>query len=168
MFTALLALVSRTAWSHPCDPEAATACPFDGGARLGLCLRDPSKHEAETSISAECQAFLDLHDACAENLDSGTCGGTKYSDDTVLCLTQWLNRNDLTDSCKAALPEPEAPKEKVLDEEAQRKRDARKRARAKAADEVRKLSKKQEEEASTKKKKKSKKADEDIIGYDDL
>lgn len=125
--------------SHPCDPEAATACPFDGGASLGVCLRDPTKHEAEIEISADCQAFLDLMTKCDVNLASGTCSGTAYTDDAILCLTQWLNKADLTEECKSALPEEKKAEERVLDEEALAKRARRKRARAKAAEEVRKL-----------------------------
>ena len=30
----------------------------DGGAALGKCLQDSSKHEAPTEISADCQGFI--------------------------------------------------------------------------------------------------------------
>lgn len=150
----------------PCDPEAATACPFDGGNALGECLRDPSKHDAKTTIGADCQAFLDLHGACGvrpahrrcpqtpprlasltppppdkcdENLNKNPCEGTAYGPDALLCLTQWTRADDLTAECKAALPVKEPEKERVLDAEAERKRARRKRARAKAAKEVKEI-----------------------------
>lgn len=144
--------------SHPCDPEAAKACPFDGGPSLGVCLRDPTKHEAKTEISAECQAFLDLMNRCDENLASGTCSGTAYTDDAILCLTQWLNKADLTEECKSALPEEKKSEEPVLDEETLAKRARRKRARAKAAEEVRKLNEQRAKEQDPPKKTKTSKA----------
>mmetsp|Transcript_15139 Transcript_15139/g.45870 ORF Transcript_15139/g.45870 Transcript_15139/m.45870 type:complete len:175 (+) Transcript_15139:41-565(+) len=129
----LLALQTR---AHPCDAEALAACPFEGGAALGACLRDPSKHETATALSAACLDFLTLHERCAANLASGACGGTAYTDDALLCLSQWTKRSELSDDCAPLVPEP-VVKERVLDAAAQKKRDARKRARNKAADEVR-------------------------------
>lgn len=158
----IVAMLLRGANAHSCDAEAATACPFDGGRALGACLRDPTKHESPTEISAECQVFLDLHTKCETNLASGTCGGTAYTDDAILCLTQWLNKADLTEECKAALPEEKPAEERVLDEEALAKRARRKRARAKAAEEVRKFTedraRESEEQSAKEQKNKRKKA----------
>lgn len=140
---AMMMMMATNVDGHPCDAEHQKACPFDGGASLGRCLRDPSKHESPTEISSGCQAFLDLHESCESNLISGTCGGTMYTDDALLCLTQWLKKEDLTEECAAALPAEEKKEERVLDEEALAKRERRKRARAKAAEEVRKLTKEQ-------------------------
>ena len=149
--TMLLLLIHET-WAHPCDAEAMSACPFDGGASLGACLQDPAKHESKTELGAECKEWIALHEVCASNLGSGACGGTSFTDDALLCLQQWTKRTDLTAECAEKVPEL-VVKERVLDDAAQKKRDQRKRAREKAAAEVRKLN--EQNEASTTKKKKT-------------
>ena len=138
----VVALRALGADGHPCDAEAAAACPFDGGAALGVCLTTPSKHEVETTLSAECEAFVGMHAACAAEFQGGTCGGSAYTEDALLCLTSWMSPADVSAACSAVLP---AKKEEVvqeLDEATLKKRAARKRAREKAAEEVRQLNEK--------------------------
>mmetsp|Transcript_29059 Transcript_29059/g.89930 ORF Transcript_29059/g.89930 Transcript_29059/m.89930 type:complete len:175 (+) Transcript_29059:710-1234(+) len=139
--SALLLLAAR-ARAHPCDAEAMTACPFDGGAALGKCLQDPSKHEAATDISAGCQDFIALHTTCSAEFAGGTCGGSAFTDDALLCLTNWMNPADVSADCTAALPAKEEKIEVEVDEATLLKRAKRKRAREKAAEEVRKLNEK--------------------------
>ena len=74
----------HVASAHPCDAEAMKACPFDGGKALGVCLNDPSKHEEKVEISAECTAFMQLHETCATEFAGGTCGGSAFTDDARL------------------------------------------------------------------------------------
>ena len=155
-----LLLLASESGAHPCDAEGAAACPFDGGKALGACLKDKSQHEVVTELSSDCEAFLKLHDVCAENLASGTCTGTHYTDDAMLCLGQWMKRTELTAECAALVPEI-VVKERVLDDAAIKKRDKRKRAREKAAAQVRKLNEENAEAdapKSSKKKKTSKKS----------
>mmetsp|Transcript_859 Transcript_859/g.2530 ORF Transcript_859/g.2530 Transcript_859/m.2530 type:complete len:174 (+) Transcript_859:182-703(+) len=160
---ALLALAA-SASGHACDNEAMTACPFDGGAALGKCLQDPAKHEATTELSEECKGFIALHKTCEAEFAGGTCGGSAFTDDAVLCLTSWMNPADLSSECAAALPAKEEKVEAEVDEATLLKRAKRKRAREKAAEEVRKLNEKNSGGSSKKKtatkKKRSKKKSE--------
>ncbi|KAJ1460813.1 hypothetical protein M885DRAFT_508251 [Pelagophyceae sp. CCMP2097] len=149
--------------AHPCDAEASVACPFDGGASLGICLRNPAKHEAPAEISVECTAFLALHDACKTEFASGTCGGAAYTDDALVCLESWLKPADVTAGCQAALPKKEEKVEVELTADELAKKAKRKRAREKAADEVRNINAKASGKPAPKKKP-TKKASK----YDDL
>ena len=94
----------HVASAHPCDAEAMKACPFDGGKALGACLNDPSKHEEKVEISAECTAFMTLHETCSAEFAGGTCGGSAFTYDALLCLTSWMNPADVAAACAAALP----------------------------------------------------------------
>ena len=149
----ILALALAQAAAHPCDPEAQVACPFDGGASLGLCLNNPAKHEVKTELSAECAAFVKLHETCAKEFSGGTCGGSAYSEDAVLCLTSWMNPSDLSDECAGALPKKEEKVERELSDKEKSKKAARKRAREKAAKEVRELNEKNAAKGAAPKKK---------------
>ena len=153
----VVALAPWAAEAHPCDQEAMTACPFDGGAALGACLTTPSKHEAETALSAECATFVKLHETCAAEFAGGTCGGSAFTDDALLCLTSWMNPADLSPACAGALPAKEEEEVKELSQAQKNKRAARKRAREKAAEEVRQLNEKNAGKTTTKKKRKPRK-----------
>merc|ERR1719222_1064228 len=91
---------------HACDSEQGSACPMEAGAALGACLKDPSKHETKTEVSEGCKAFIALNDACAADIEK-SCAGMAYSDDTMVCLTQWTSASDLSSECAAALPKKE-------------------------------------------------------------
>ena len=154
---ALLFAALPGASAHPCDAEAATACPFDGGAALGVCLTTPSKHEVATTLSPECETFVAMHGACAAEFAGGTCGGSAYTEDAVLCLTSWMSPGDVSAGCAAALPAKEEAVVQELDEATLLKRAKRKRAREKAAEEVRQLNEKNSGKAPPKRKKRKKK-----------
>ena len=149
----------HVARAHPCDNEAMKACPFDGGKALGACLNDPSKHEEKVEISAECTDFMKLHETCAAEFAGGTCGGSAFTDDALLCLTSWMNPADVSEACAAALPaKEEAKAEEEVDEATLLKRARRKHARKKAAEQVRKLNEKNDKGAKPKKKAKKRKS----------
>merc|ERR1719213_1591130 len=149
----LVAALLHVASAHPCDAEAMKACPFDGGKALGACLNDPSKHEEKVEISAECTTFMQLHETCAAEFAGGTCGGSAFTDDALLCLTSWMNPADVSEACAAALPA-----EEEVDEATLLKRARRKHARKKAAEQVRKLNEKNDKGAKPKKKTKKRKS----------
>ena len=155
----LVATLLHVASAHPCDAEAMKACPFDGGKALGVCLNDPSKHEEKVEISAECTAFMQLHETCSAEFAGGTCGGSAFTDDALLCLTSWMNPADVSEACAAALPaKEEAKEEEEVDEATLLKRARRKHARKKAAEQVRKLNEKNDKSAKPKKKAKKRKS----------
>mmetsp|Transcript_63153 Transcript_63153/g.175096 ORF Transcript_63153/g.175096 Transcript_63153/m.175096 type:complete len:165 (-) Transcript_63153:124-618(-) len=119
---------------HACDSEQGAACPSEAGAALGGCLKDPSRHETKVEISEGCKAFMALNDACAEEIER-SCSGMAYSDDTIVCLTQWTQASDLSEKCKAALPKKEEEeKDAAVDAEKEAWRQKRKAARQAAAD----------------------------------
>ena len=99
----------------------------------------------------------DRHAACAAEFQGGTCGGSAYTEDAVLCLTSWMSPSDVSEGCAAALPAKEEAVVQELDEATLLKRAKRKRAREKAAEEVRQLNEKNSGEAPPKKKKRKKK-----------
>ena len=157
----------HVASAHPCDAEAMKACPFDGGKALGACLNDPSKHEEKVEISAECADFMKLHETCSAEFAGGTCGGSAFTDDALLCLTSWMNPADVSEACAAALPaKEEAKAEEEVDEATLLKRARRKHARKKAAEQVRKLNEKNDKSAKPKKKTKKRKASSGGYGDD--
>merc|ERR1719333_1186471 len=113
---------------HACDSEQGAACPAEAGASLGACLKDPSKHETPTEISEGCKAFMALNDACAAEIEK-SCSGMVYSDDTIVCLTQWTQASDLSAECAAALPKKEEEDPAKVDAEKAAWRAKRKAAR---------------------------------------
>merc|ERR1719198_2395811 len=118
---------------HACDSEQGSACPSEAGASLGACLKDPSKHETKTEISAGCKDFMAINDACADEIER-SCSGMAYSDDTMVCLTQWTRAEDLSAGCAAALPKKEEEQDAEVDKEKEAWRAKRKKARQDAAD----------------------------------
>jgi hypothetical protein len=156
----LLPLLPRLVAGHPCDAEAASACPFDGGADLGACLKNPAKWEKDAAgldISAGCKDFMALHEKCAGDIEK-SCSGMHFSDDTLICLTQWTTPDRLDAACAAALPKKEDKEEKV-DPEKEAWRAKRKKERQASIDQMKKEEKKAAKD-SKKKKKKSKKDSE--------
>ena len=163
----LAATLLHAASAHPCDAEAMKACPFDGGKALGACLNDPSKHEEKVEVSSECTDFMKLHETCSAEFAGGTCGGSAFTDDALLCLTSWMNPADVSEACAAALPaKEEAKAEEEVDEATLLKRARRKHARKKAAEQVRKLNEKNDKGAKPKKKAKKRKASSGGYGDD--
>merc|ERR1719367_869570 len=138
---------------HACDSEQGTACPSEAGAALGACLKDPAKHENQIEISEGCRAFMSLNDACAEEIKN-SCSGMAYSDDTIVCLTQWTAASDLSEKCREALPKKEEEKDTAVDKEKEAWRNKRKAARQAAADMLEKEKEKPKKRKSRKSKKK--------------
>jgi len=152
--TTLLLALFAVARGHPCDDEHGSLCPEHGPDGLPGCLA-AAKADG-TSISAGCEAWLTMHDACVDDLAKAPCTGTAYGNDAELCLTSWVRKEDLSEACVGGLPAPpEAAEEEEVDEETKNRRAKRKAARKKAAAEVRKL---QEEQAGGGASKSSKKS----------
>jgi len=115
----LVHVFSRGA-SHPCTDEVASACADRPGEEVESCLSDPEAHDQETTISSECTDFIALNKACAEDIESFCDGGT-FTDDTILCLTKWTDRDNLSPKCQnvlkwAVVEEPETDEAPVTDE----------------------------------------------------
>mmetsp|Transcript_9998 Transcript_9998/g.24920 ORF Transcript_9998/g.24920 Transcript_9998/m.24920 type:complete len:183 (-) Transcript_9998:99-647(-) len=149
---AALAHVPLAGAVHACDSEQGALCPSEAGKDLGSCLRNPSKWEGKMEISTGCQDFMALNDACAAELDAH-CSGMAYSDDTLVCLTQWTSPDNLGAACAAALPKKEAEVDAEVDKEKEAWRAKRKAAREAAQNMMEK-----EKDSGKKKKKKSKKS----------
>mmetsp|Transcript_78089 Transcript_78089/g.242110 ORF Transcript_78089/g.242110 Transcript_78089/m.242110 type:complete len:167 (-) Transcript_78089:111-611(-) len=127
-------LVHSAAAVHACDSEQGALCPAEAGFDLGKCLKDPSKWESTAEISSGCKAFMAINDACFEELER-SCSGMAYSDDTLVCLTQWTSADTLSDGCKAALPKKEEEKgDDKVDKEKEAWRAQRRAARQAAKD----------------------------------
>merc|ERR1719428_1785213 len=135
---------------HACDSEQGSGCPAFAGAELGACLKDSSKHETPTTISDGCVEFMKTNDACAKEIED-KCQGMFYSDDTMVCLTQWTSPADLSAECAATLPKKEEESAEV-DESKKEWRAKRKKARS---DSIKMME--EEKGGSTKKKKKKSK-----------
>merc|ERR1719159_1810744 len=156
----LLPLLPRLVAGHPCDAEAASACPFDGGADLGACLKNPAKWEKDAAgldISAGCKDFMALHEKCAGDIEK-SCSGMHFSDDTMICLTQWTTPDRLDAACAAALPKKDTEKEEKVDPEKEAWRAKRRKEREASMEQMKKEEKKAKKDS--KKKKKSKKNSE--------
>lgn len=115
-----LALCGRLALAdHPCSEEVAAACPDRPAADLATCLKDPKEHEKETEISSGCTDFIALNGACTEDIEK-FCDGAAFSDDTILCLTQWTEPESLSARCRGviswAVPQDEAEEEEEGEE----------------------------------------------------
>lgn len=111
---------SRGAGQHPCTDEVASACADRPGDEIGSCLSDPEAHDQETTISSQCTDFIALNKACAEDIES-FCDGGAFTDDTILCLTKWTDKDNLSPKCQnvlkwAVVEEAETDEEPITDE----------------------------------------------------
>merc|ERR1719420_2348364 len=97
-----LLMFQRTEADHACTAEASSACPDESGAQLGRCLQDPEQHQSQTTISSECTDFIALNQACEGDIEK-FCDESYYSEDTVLCLTEWTRMDDLSPKCKTVV-----------------------------------------------------------------
>mmetsp|Transcript_30020 Transcript_30020/g.68156 ORF Transcript_30020/g.68156 Transcript_30020/m.68156 type:complete len:169 (+) Transcript_30020:86-592(+) len=129
----LLAQLQSASAVHACDSEQGSACPAEVGASLGACLKDPSKHETKTEISDGCLAFIKINEACTAEIER-SCSGMAFTDDTMVCLTQWTQAADLSPECSAALPQKAKEDDEVVDKEKEEWRRKRKAARRAATD----------------------------------
>eukprot|EP00429_Kryptoperidinium_foliaceum_P047831 CAMPEP_0176107074 /NCGR_PEP_ID=MMETSP0120_2-20121206/53734_1 /TAXON_ID=160619 /ORGANISM="Kryptoperidinium foliaceum, Strain CCMP 1326" /LENGTH=165 /DNA_ID=CAMNT_0017441201 /DNA_START=60 /DNA_END=557 /DNA_ORIENTATION=+ len=145
---------------HACDAEQGALCPAEAGAALGTCLKDPSKWESKMEISAACKEFMAINDACAAEIE-GSCSGMAYSDDTMVCLTQWTAQDTLSAGCAAALPKKEDKEDAAVDAEKKAWREKRKKARKDAQDMMEK-EKKKDEKKEKKRRRKAKKSSDDL------
>jgi len=109
-------LFQRSKADHACSAEQATACPDESGAQLGRCLQDPEQHQSPTTISSECSDYIALNQACESDIEK-FCDESYFSEDTLLCLTEWTQREDLSAKCRDVLKWV-APQSEVEDEAA--------------------------------------------------
>lgn len=141
----MLCIAGGAVADHPCTSEVASACPDRPGTDVAACLKDSEQHDTATEVSSDCTDFIAVNTACAEDLEK-KCDEAFFSDDTIPCLTQWNERDDLTERCqgvlKWAVPEDEdddlddlddATDELGLTEEEAKEKDEEWRARRKAA-----------------------------------
>merc|ERR1719245_2742709 len=70
----------------------------------------------KTEVSEGCLAFIKINDACTAEIER-SCSGMAYSDDTMVCLTQWTRAEDLSPECAAALPQKAKEEDEVVDKE---------------------------------------------------
>ena len=68
------------------------------------CLReDPSR------LSALCQSFLDISDACKGELsEGGVCGADAKQGDGIVCLLSRADKSKISEDCKGKFPEEKA------------------------------------------------------------
>lgn len=100
--TLVLLGLERSRADHPCQAEVASACPDRPGSELAACLKDSEQHDNPTTISSECTDYIAIHTACAESIDSH-CEEAHFTDDTILCLTQWTSPSSLVETCRNVL-----------------------------------------------------------------
>merc|ERR1712060_851442 len=86
----------------PCQAEIESACPDRPGNDLAACLKDPSEHERPTTISSECTDFIALNVACKDTIEH-FCDNTFFSSDTLLCLTQWTDKQNIPAKCAGVM-----------------------------------------------------------------
>mmetsp|Transcript_14092 Transcript_14092/g.40268 ORF Transcript_14092/g.40268 Transcript_14092/m.40268 type:complete len:303 (-) Transcript_14092:69-977(-) len=84
--------------AHPCEAEVSSACPERPPSELATCLKTPSEHETETTLSSECMDFIALNKACAEDIKK-FCDEAFFSEDTILCLKTWTDPENLSEKC---------------------------------------------------------------------
>eukprot|EP00927_Polykrikos_kofoidii_P055724 TRINITY_DN49939_c0_g1_i1.p1 TRINITY_DN49939_c0_g1~~TRINITY_DN49939_c0_g1_i1.p1 ORF type:complete len:288 (+),score=98.98 TRINITY_DN49939_c0_g1_i1:25-864(+) len=88
--------------AHPCEQEVSSACSDTPGSELARCLKDKTEHEKATEISSDCTDFIAVNVACAEEITQ-FCDESFFSDDTVLCLTQWTDKGRLSSKCSSVI-----------------------------------------------------------------
>lgn len=113
-----LVVLSHTALAdHPCTAEVASACAERPSSDIATCLKDPEEHDSPTEISSECGDFIALNKACAADIEEH-CEAGQFSDDTLLCLTKWTQKENLSPKCQSVMEwaVPSADAEVVTDE----------------------------------------------------
>mmetsp|Transcript_30088 Transcript_30088/g.82656 ORF Transcript_30088/g.82656 Transcript_30088/m.82656 type:complete len:292 (-) Transcript_30088:223-1098(-) len=98
----LLLATSGALADHPCEAEVSSACPDRPPSEVGACLKNPSEHENPTTLSSECTDFIALNAACASDI-AQFCDSAFFSQDTVLCLTTWVDADSLTQKCASVM-----------------------------------------------------------------
>lgn len=100
--------------------EVASACPDRPGNEMGECLKDSEGHDSPTEISSGCTDFIALNKACGEDIEN-SCDGNYFHDDTILCLSKWVQKDNLTPKCQGvlswAVPDAEEDGDKVVTDE---------------------------------------------------
>jgi len=155
----------------PCDSEAGQVCPMSLGKEVGECLTDPSKQvltdidgnprelepgEQPFELSASCQQFVSINDACAMEIEN-YCEGNFFHSDTMLCLTTWTKEESLSAECKASLPVHVKEEDEEVDAEKEKWRAERRNARKQAMKDIEK-----EKKRTEKVKKKSRKSKKEL------
>jgi len=102
MKAVLFLVVGVALADHSCTSEVASACPERPGTDTAACLKDVESHDTATEISSECTDFIAVNTACREDIEK-KCDEAFFTDDTVPCLTQWNERDDLTERCQGVL-----------------------------------------------------------------
>jgi len=87
---------------HPCSDEVASACPETPASDIASCLKDPEQHSSPTELSSECTDFMALNKACKDEI-AKLCDEAFFSDDTILCLTQWHQPDELGEKCQKVI-----------------------------------------------------------------
>jgi hypothetical protein len=110
----------------PCDSEYGEHCPSEGGWAVGTCLKG-----IEGGVSSDCQAFINMQDACKDDIDTH-CAGKEYTGDLLVCLSEWTKPDELTSACLESIPKKEQ-KARVMSDKEKKKAAERRRQRNKAA-----------------------------------
>ena len=74
----LMTLLCLTRAQIPCDDAYGTNCPEASGYEVGECL----KKVDQSTLSKDCTDYIQLHDACREDLDQH-CTGKEYTGDAL-------------------------------------------------------------------------------------
>jgi len=128
--------VAPTSAIHACDSEQGSLCPEAAGSELGACFKEFMKKEPgrASEISQSCLDFVAINDACSSEIEKH-CSGNAYTDDTILCLSEWTRSDDLSAECAAKLPKKAAKEENAqVDKEKEEWRRKRKAARQASMD----------------------------------
>jgi len=88
--------------AHPCETEISSACPTTPPSDMAECLNHPAEHETKTEISSECTDFMALNKACKDDIKKH-CDEAFFTDDTILCLTSWVDKDNLENKCQSVL-----------------------------------------------------------------
>jgi hypothetical protein len=177
----LVSVISVIAQAAPsCDTALGDGlCPDAFSLQeMGECLV-----EKKDSVDDDCKTFIAVNEKCSSELQR--CGSDiAWGADSVLCVTAWTTKADLSAECAAVVDDilaaaPPAQAETSEESEASKKKKAaRKAARKAAAQNVRNLNERKEKEsrgASDKKsrkkskapKKKAKRSKEEVINEEE-
>mmetsp|Transcript_122125 Transcript_122125/g.390577 ORF Transcript_122125/g.390577 Transcript_122125/m.390577 type:complete len:303 (+) Transcript_122125:28-936(+) len=154
LIAALVSLCLVCGLSHPCDAEMQAACPDRPAEEIATCLKNPSEHETPTVLSSECTDFVAMNVACSADIETN-CDEAYFSDDTVLCLTEWTDPARLSDRCKSvvawAVPSKDADEKGPTDElglsdkDYQEKKEWQEKRKAARGDSIERLKMKEED-----------------------
>lgn len=114
----------------PCDDAYGQYCPEESGIAVGECLQ--KDQEIYGTLSDECKKYIEIHSICKDDI-SNHCTGKEFTDDLLVCLTEWTKPESLSSTCLDTLPKKaEKTEKRKLSKEEKKKADQRRKIRNKA------------------------------------